>query len=171
MRLYLLSYHVSEFALDYTLSMLPNHSDFATILGPTVPGPGPGGSNLPPSGGGSNLPPTVGATTNPILASIQDKLVLQAQERKGLSNVSIYSNTAFTAPATLATEERTDLGLLVGHDESNGTSGVYNTVIKKNSNNVLELRVVTNYGNKPLSGALDDVASTASFRLYLTKFS
>ncbi len=172
-RLCLFSYHVSEFALDYVLSMLPNHGDFGTILGPTVagpgPGPGPGGSNLPPTGGGSGLPPTGSATTNSILASIQNKLDLQAHERVGRTNVSIYSGTrVFSPSAVLTPQERYELSQLVGHDEVHGTSGIYNTVIKETPrySRQYELRVVRNIDNRPLSSFLDDVSSTVHFRQY-----
>jgi len=188
-RLYLLSYHLSDFALDYILNMLPNHSDFGTILGPTVAGPGGsnlpptggggsnlppgGGSNLPPTGGESNLPPTGSATTNSILASIQHKLVLQAQERHGNAGISIYSGLhIFSSSAVLTPEERYELGQLVGHDELNGTSGIYNTIMKETERSSHEygLRVVRNPYNRPITGSLNDTHSTALFRHYLTKF-
>jgi len=169
--------------------MLPNHSDFGTILGPTVAGPGGsnlpptggggsnlppgGGSNLPPTGGESNLPPTGSATTNSILASIQHKLVLQAQERHGNAGISIYSGLhIFSSSAVLTPEERYELGQLVGHDELNGTSGIYNTIMKETERSSHEygLRVVRNPYNRPITGSLNDTHSTALFRHYLTKF-
>lgn len=180
-RLFFIFFCISDFimsniAIEYSLCMLPNHGDFSQILGPTVAGPGQNGSNLPPTGGGSNLPPTggtaLGITNNPSGPSILHKVELQGTERHGLKPISIYSTTSFTPAATLSTAERYHLGILVGDDENNGTSGVYNTIIRKSNQNLdqFELRVVINRGNKPLSGYLSDVQSSADFRQYLRKF-
>lgn len=164
-RLFLLVFGIFKFELEYNLNMLPNHGDFSKILGTTVAGPGPNGTNLPPTGGA-----VLGVTNNPSGLSILQKIELQGQERKGLHPTSVYSTTAFSPAATLTTAERYHLGILVGDDENNGTSGIYNTWIKKDLNGINELRVVVNPHNKPLSWSLDDARSTADFRSYLRKF-